>query len=57
VGETRSNKKGICEISVDLPDRKSIVGDATAKLKVEAKNEDDRGKASRNFSVRDRRGG
>lgn len=57
VGETESDKKGICEISFDVPERKSVVGDATAKLKVETKKGADRGKASRNFLIRDRRGG
>ena len=57
VGEDESDRDGICEISFDIPDRKSVVGDAIAKLKVETKKGTDRGKASRNFSVRDRRGG
>ena len=57
VGESESDKKGICEISIDIPERKSVVGDATVKLKVETKKGIDRGKASRNVSVRDRRGG
>jgi hypothetical protein len=51
------NKSGICELTFDVPTRKSVVGDATAKLKVETKKGTDRGKASRNFQVRDRRGG
>lgn len=57
VGEDESDRDGICEISFDIPERKSVVGDAIAKLKVETKKGTDRGKASRNFSVRDRRGG
>lgn len=57
VGEDESDRDGICEISFDIPERKSVVGDAIAKLKVETKKGTDRGKASRSFSVRDRRGG
>jgi hypothetical protein len=55
--DVESDKKGICELTFDVPSRKSVVGDATAKLKVETKKGTDRGKASRNFQVRDRRGG
>ena len=55
--DVESDKKGICEFTFDVPTRKSVVGDATAKLKVETKKGTDRGKASRNFQVRDRRGG
>jgi hypothetical protein len=57
VGDVESNKKGICEIQFNVPDQKSAVGDAIAKLKVETKKGADRGKASRGFFVRDRRGG
>jgi hypothetical protein len=57
VGQDESDKKGICAISFDVPERRSVVGDATAKLRVETKRGADRGKASRNFLVRDRRGG
>jgi len=56
VGNDESDKSGKCEISFDVPDRKSVVGDATLKLKVETKTGADRGKASSNFSVRGRRG-
>ena len=57
VGDDESNDDGICTIDFDVPERKSVVGDATAKLKVETKRGADRGKASRNFQIRDRRGG
>jgi len=57
VGEDESEKNGVCEVEFDVPDRKSVVGDATVKLKIETKKGTDRGKASRNFTVRDRRGG
>ncbi len=57
VGEDETDKNGVCEIKFDVPERRSVVGDATAKLKVETKKGTDRGKASRNFLVRDRRGG
>ena len=57
VGKDESEKNGVCEVEFDVPDRKSVVGDATVKLKVETKKGTDRGKASRNFTVRDRRGG
>lgn len=57
VGEDESDRDGICEISFDIPERKSVVGDATARLKVETKKGTDRGKASRSFLIRDRRGG
>jgi hypothetical protein len=57
VGEDESDRNGVCEISFNVPARKSVVGDATAKLKVETKKGADRGKASRNFLIRDRRGG
>ena len=57
VGEDESDKDGICEVEFEVPDRKSVVGDATIKLRVETKKGADRGKASRNFFVRDRRGG
>jgi hypothetical protein len=55
--DVESDKKGICELTFDVPNRKAAVGDATAKLKVETTKGADRGKASRNFQVRDRRGG
>jgi hypothetical protein len=55
--DVESDKKGICELTFDVPTRRSVVGDATAKLKVETKKGTDHGKASRNFQVRDRRGG
>jgi hypothetical protein len=55
--DVESDRKGICELSFDVPNRKSVVGNATAKLKVETKKGADRGKASRNFEIRDRRGG
>jgi hypothetical protein len=57
VGEDESDKDGICEVEFDVPERRSVVGDATIKLRVETKKGADRGKASRNFTVRDRRGG
>lgn len=57
VGDVESNRKGVCEVEFDVPDQKSAVGDAMAKLKVETKKGSDRGKASRGFHVRDRRGG
>jgi hypothetical protein len=56
VGNDESDKHGHCEISFDVPDRKSVIGDATAKLKVETKTGDDRGKDSRSFYVRGKRG-
>ena len=56
VGNDESDKSGRCEIAFAVPDRKSVVGDATLKLKVETKTGADRGKASRNFYVRGRRG-
>jgi hypothetical protein len=56
VGNDESDKNGTCEIAFDVPDRKSVVGNATVKLKVETKSGADRGKASRNFTVRGRRG-
>jgi hypothetical protein len=56
VGNDESDKNGKCEIAFDLPDRKSIVGNATAKLKVETRTGADRGKASKNFNIRGRRG-
>ena len=55
--KVESDKKGKCKVKVNMPDWKAVVGDATAKLKVETKKEEDRGQASRNFVVRDRRGG
>lgn len=56
VGNDESDRHGRCEISFDVPDRKSVIGDATAKLKVETKTGDDRGKDSRKFYVRGKRG-
>lgn len=56
VGNDESDKNGQCEISFDVPDRKSVIGDATAKLKVETKAGDDRGKDSKGFYVRGKRG-
>jgi len=55
--DVESNKKGICETAFDVPDRKTAVGDAIVKLKVETKKGDDKGKATRWFTVSDRRGG
>jgi hypothetical protein len=57
VGDDETDKDGICVIRFDVPDRKSVVGDAIAKLTVETKKGADRGRASRYFSIRDRRGG
>ena len=57
IGDVESKKSGVCETEFDVPDRKGAVGDATVKLKVETKRGEDRGKASRNFAVSDRRGG
>jgi hypothetical protein len=57
IDKVESDKKGICEITFDVPDRKSAVGDAIAKLKVETKKGSDKGKATRYFYVRDKRGG
>ena len=54
--KVESDKKGKCKVKVNMPDWRPVVGDATAKLKVETKKGEDRGKASRNFVVRDRRG-
>ena len=54
--EIESNRKGVCEGEFDVPDRKSVVGDAIVKIKLETKKGDDRGKASRGFTVSDRRG-
>jgi hypothetical protein len=55
--KVESDKKGICEFDFDVPDRRSAVGDAIAKLKVETKKGADKGKATRSFFVRDRRSG
>ena len=57
VGEDESDDDGICEVKIDLPERTSVVGWATAKVKVETKKGSDRGSESRNFFVRPRRGG
>jgi hypothetical protein len=57
VGEDESDKNGICKVKFDVPTRTSVVGWATAKVKVETKKGTDRGSESRNFSVRPRRGG
>ena len=54
--DVESDKKGICETRFDVPNRKSVVGDAVVKLKVEMKKGSDEGKASRGFTVTDRRG-
>ena len=54
--KVESDKKGKCKVKVNMPEWRAVVGDANAKLKVETKKEEDRGKASRNFFVRDRRG-
>lgn len=56
VGNDESDKNGRCEIAFAVPDRKSIVGDATLKLKVETKTGADRGKASKHLTIRGRRG-
>lgn len=56
VGDDESNDDGICVIDFDVPDRKSVVGYATVKLKVETKRGTDRANVSRNFEVRGRRG-
>ena len=55
--KVESDRKGKCKVRVNMPDWRAVVGDATAKLKVETKKEEDRGQASRKFVVRDRRGG
>jgi hypothetical protein len=57
VGDDETDKDGTCVIRFDVPDRKSVVGDAIAKLTVETKKGAERGRASRYFSIRDRRGG
>ena len=54
--KVESDKKGKCKVKVNMPDWRATVGLATAKLKVETKKEEERGNASRNFYVRDRRG-
>jgi hypothetical protein len=51
-----SNSKGICEMYFDVPNRRSVVGEAVAKLTVLNKKGKDVAKTSRWFTVRDRRG-
>lgn len=50
-----SNSKGVCEITFDVPDRKSVVGDAVAKVRVVNKKGKEVGRSSRAFQVRDGR--
>jgi hypothetical protein len=50
-----SNSKGICELRFDVPDRKSVVGDAIAKVKVLNKKGGEVGRTSGPFQVRDGR--
>lgn len=50
-----SNSKGVCELLFDVPDRKSVVGDAVAKVKVVTKKGKEVGRSSRGFQVRDGR--
>lgn len=50
-----SNSKGICEMRFDVPDRKSVVGDAIAKVKVLNKKGGEVGRTSGPFQVRDGR--
>jgi len=54
--KAESDKKGKCKAKVNMPDWRAVVGDATAKLVVQTKKDEERGKASRNFIVRDHRG-
>jgi hypothetical protein len=56
VRNDESDRNGRCEIAFAVPDRKSVIGKATLKLKVETRSGDDRGKGSRNFYVRGKRG-
>jgi hypothetical protein len=50
-----SNSKGICDMRFDVPDRKSAVGDAIAKVKVLNKKGGEVGRTSGPFQVRDGR--
>lgn len=50
-----SNGKGICELFFDVPDRRSVVGDAIAKVKVVNSKGKEVGRSSRGFQVRDGR--
>ena len=50
-----SNSKGICELRFDVPDRKSAVGDAIAKVRVLNKKGGEVGRTSGPFQVRDGR--
>jgi len=50
-----SNKHGICEMYFTVPDRRTVVGEAIAKLNVVTKKGGEYGKTSKTFMVRDRR--
>jgi hypothetical protein len=51
-----ANAKGVCELSFDVPSRRSVVGEAVAKLTVLDSKGHEVAKTSRWFTVRDRRG-
>jgi hypothetical protein len=54
--KVQADKKGKCKVKINMPDWRAAVGLATAKLQVVTKKDEERGNASRNFYVRDRRG-
>ncbi|MCC6179289.1 MAG: hypothetical protein IT305_28620 [Chloroflexi bacterium] len=53
--DVQSNSKGVCELLFDVPERRSVVGDAIAKVKVVNKKGKEVGRSSRTFQVRDGR--
>jgi hypothetical protein len=47
-----SDKDGVCVMFFDVPDRKSVAGDAIAKLRVETTKGKFKGKTSQGFTVK-----